>query len=231
MLLGFGATAGLGAALNQMDYQHKLEDIKDLYREEIANKLGKTVDQVTVSDLETFAKSNQVVNEEITKTKRNRTFGICHLHGCNPGIHECYLGSDGRCCVSMFPALPLAVASAGVVAAGLMDFLAKGAVGLAIYHAIKAPLHWLGDKVLGLDKETTHDRIAALARDREKWQGDQPRAGAWRIRISASGIDKYITANYGANYDELNLAGQSKVADDLSRILPLDRLADGCNKK
>lgn len=217
-----GLTAGVSAALTQMDYLHKKERIREFYQEEISTKLGKK--KVTVQDMEKFAEQNPTMQEAVNKEKRNRNYGVflsffaslvslAVVKVALPAVFDYVAGAEGA-----FEALST-----------VAHFAIAGATGLATYYAAKTPLHWLGDKLFGLDDKTTHDKIVELEHEREAGKTIS-RMQVLSVFVEANHqLDRFIVAEYGQRFDKLPLSLREQVTKDLSKLIPLEQLANDIN--
>ena len=231
-----GLTSALSAGLTQMDFVHKKNMMRDEYKQEIAAKLHKSIDKVTTKDLELLAENdpmrgtqaNQTFAEELKKSKRVRNFGIVFsvvaslaaiavVAAINPAI---------------FTSIASAVSNAGMaewLATGA-KFLAKGLVAVAAYNVIKAPIHWMGDKLFGLDKETTHDRIDAIRREREEGKTISQEQ-VLGVFISANKpLASYIEAQTGKGYDAMTYPEKHAIAEAIGPQLNLAGLTEQINR-
>ncbi|NBO20316.1 MAG: hypothetical protein EBV03_14065, partial [Proteobacteria bacterium] len=164
-LLTVGLSAGVSAALTQMDYVHRKDNIKEMYKEEIATRLKKPLNKVTRDDLETLAAENKTIAQEMSQIKKQRSFGV--------GIS--FLASMAAIAAVTF-ALPaivsavtgIATTTAAMASLGVVGgFVAKAATALVTYNLVKEPLHHAADQLFNLDYATTHDKIMGLKRQRE----------------------------------------------------------------
>jgi len=222
MMVIAGLAAAVSAALVQMDYRHKKGDIKKTYSEELAAKLHKPRDKIAENDLDTLEKGdvakgiepNKVIAEELQKQKRQRNWGIAFsivatlssiavvMHGINPAVTNL----------------------------GWLGVVLKAAAGVLTYNVVKRPLHWLGDRLFDLEKETAHDRIVALKRDREDCK---PITREQVLSVFAAAnpqLDRFIASEYGASFNALPLADKQQAAEDLGKLMPLTRLAEEINR-
>jgi len=103
------------------------------------------------------------------------------------------------------------------------------AVGLGTYNAVKFPLHWVGDKVFGLDEETTHDRIVSLKKDREAGKVISREQVLSIFAGAHPQLDSFVTEQYGQPFDKLDLESKQRVADEIEKLIPLERLTSDIN--
>lgn len=229
-----GVTAALSAGLTQMDYVHKKNTIKNLYREELAAKLGKAADKVNSRDLELLAagdhargiEANRTVAEELKKAKRIRNFGVFFSFMASVGSLLVVASLDP----SMFAAMHGAIegATTGWLATAA-EVITKGAIAVAAYNVIKAPIHWLGDKLFGLDKETTHSRIKVMKDDIEEGKA-VTQEQVLAVVISANPeLDRKITDKFGDRFDALRYAQKHQIAENIGESIGLKSLTDDIN--
>ncbi|MDE3015763.1 MAG: hypothetical protein KGI29_02435 [Pseudomonadota bacterium] len=220
VLATLGMLAAVSAGLSQMDYFHKRNTLKSLYREEAAAKLGKPVNKLSKDDFEVLAADNPTLADEVAKAKRQRNFGVAM-------------------------SFVASVASVAVVALGMpamgydhnyfhammtgAEFLINGAVGVLAYNAVKAPLHWIADKLFGLDKETAHDRIVALSHHHVAGRAVAPEQVLSVYAAANRQLDRFIETEYGKSFDKMKPAERQKIAIDIGKLVPLTRLAQDIN--
>lgn len=221
-LVTIGLAAAVSAGLTQMDYYHRKDNLKELYKEEIATKLGKPAKKIGRDDLDTLGKGNRVIQEELNRSKKQRNFGV--------GLS--FIASMAALAVislALPAVLGMAMGTTAAVAShtaltGVGGFLLKAAVGLMTYHTVKDPLHFVADKLFDIDKHTTNDRIVSMKRDREMGKAVS-REEVLAVFVAANPrLDNYIKQEYGQNYDALNIEAKRQVAQELSQYVPLDKL-------
>ena len=67
-LMGIGLTTALSAGITQVHYRRERDEIRELYREELAEKLGKRPKDVTDKDLDILAKGDSARGIEPNRT-------------------------------------------------------------------------------------------------------------------------------------------------------------------
>lgn len=212
-----GLASAVSAALTQLEYRREKKEIKELYKEELAAQLHKPERKLSPDDLGTLAKgdaargvaSSRVIGEALNKSRRSRNLGVV---------------------VSVLATLSsLTLAHALFPPEVAVNILAPILTGLLTYNAVKRPLHWLGSKMLGLDRETAHDRIAGIKRDREAGK-EITIEQAFGVVVAANPeLDGMISASYGKNYDRLHLTEKREMAEMIGQLIGLDRLTAGIN--
>lgn len=218
-----GLAAAVSAALTQIEYKHKNRAVVELYRDELAAKLHKSRDNLSSKDLDLLAggdasrhvEGNRVIAQAVAKNRSERNVGL------------------GTSVVSTVASL-LAVheiVSLGVIAAGTATgIIAQMAAALVIYNAVKAPLTKISHKIFGLDKRTTHDRIAEIKRDREAGKSIT-REQVFSVFVSAAPeLDSYIQSQFGAKFDELDVAQKQQAAAALGPVFKVEQIADAINQ-
>lgn len=224
-LTTIGLAAGVSGLLCQMDYVHRKDNIKDMYIDELAVRLKKPKSQVTDKDLDTLAKENGVINEQMKQISKQRTYGM--------GIS--FLASMAALAVVTLalPAiLPAIGVTGGLASLGWGGALAvKAITGLLTYNIVKGPLHHIADKVAHLDYTTTHDKITKLCKERENGKAIT-REQVLSIYVSANPVlDQMIEREYGGKFDSLPPQKKTQVASELNKILPLDKMALDINTR
>jgi hypothetical protein len=233
-LTTIGLSAAVSAGLTQMDYIHKRDNLKDLYKEELASKLRKTVDKVTTDDLDTLAKENNTIAAQLQKTRKQRNFGV----GLSFMASMAALSVMAFLVTPLLPVLGLATVSAATGAI-VMPAVGTGAwfgamgVGalstLLTYNAVKAPLHAIADKIFGLEYKTTHDHITAVKLDREAGKVISREQVLSVFAAANRQVDGFIAAEYGNRFDKLSLEEKQRATQNLSKLIPLDKLTNDIN--
>ncbi len=219
-----GLVAAVSAGLTQMEYHKKLQAIQELYTDEASAQLGKTRDGIKKDDLKILAAgdenkkiaANSTIGEALRKAKRQRNVG---------------LGLSIAASLIAFSVAGFLFAAGGPIAAvGVVGFIAKALTSLAVYNIAKAPMQFAANKIFDLNKETTHDRIAAIAKDRE----------SGRVITQEQVLGVYVSANpdiaamiatrYGKSYDELEVADKQQITDALGKLLHVDQITNDINK-
>jgi len=200
-LTTLGLTAAVSAGMTQMDYLHERDRLKEFYAQEIAAKLGKK--EVTDKDLTKLAEQNGTIRDAIDKAKDNRNFSV----------------------IMSFTASLLSLAA--VVYAGpafkemneVATFLLKSALGLAVYHSVKKAAHWVSDMIFGVDKETAHDRIVTLQKERD----------AGKIISPQQVLSVFIIAQYGDRFEKFSEPLKQKAVEDIVKRTSIMELTDNIN--
>jgi hypothetical protein len=215
---GAAVTAALSAGIAQMEYENKRQDIKDLYKEEIAAQLGKSENKVRSGDLDTIAKANRTVSEQLTKEKKQR----------NLNIGTIFAATAVAIGVTLF-AGPAVAAVPFLAASPILAFVAKAAIALIAYSVVKKPIQNLGNKMFGMDYKTSHERIESIHRDHEAGKSIS-RERVFAVFVHANPeLDKFIESRYGKKYDALNVADKLAVTEALGGHLDVNRITDDIN--
>ncbi len=223
VLVGLGLTTALSAALTQMSYNYKLHNIGQLYSEELEAKLGKPAGKLKDKDLEIIAKgdpsrgieANKTIADALKKARRNRNIGVVLsviASLASFALVNVAIGAE------MFSGMNGASAT-----------IAEMATGVVSYNMIKEPLKWITGRVLGLHKDTAHDRISDIERDHEKGKTIS-REQVFDVFVKASPeLDAMIKLQYGKNYDDLGLSARQQITAALGPMIQLDRMVEGIN--
>jgi len=223
---GFSLTAAINASFSQHHYNKTRKQILKTYADEFSTKLGKSPDKLGKADLDLIAKGddlqglegNRTVTQAIDKAKRQRNLGIGLAIVATLGTF------------SLLTAIMASTAIASVFAgAAVAKIAAEAIVGVSIYHAIKDPLHWIGDKIFGVEKKTAHDRIVSMKKDHEMGREiTKERILSVFIAVDPE-LEKQITKQYGRPYDDLSTAAQRSLVKHAESIVPLETIALAIN--
>ncbi len=206
-----GLTAALGAGIAQMDYNHKRESVKRLYEDELEAKLGKPAAALTNKDLERIAKgdaaggiqANKTIADSLSRAKKERNLGIVLATAAT---------------LATLTALSIFIAPVfePLVMAPWMKLGAKMAIGALVYHAVKEPLRWATEKLFGLDKEATHDKIVKLEKAHEHSKAIT-REQVMSVFASANpDLQEVIKIRHGKPFDALKSRTRKQIADAIS---------------
>jgi len=212
-------SAAIGGSFAQMDYYHQKNNIKNLYKDELAKKLHKPVDQVTIEDMETLAKTNHTIDEELSRARKQRNFAI-------PVAIITTLASFAAVTWAL-PAV-LAAISAPPLAWGV-GLALKLAVSFATFFAAKVPLEAIGNKMFGLKDETANDRIMEIKFDHAKGNTITPAQVLSVFAKSNPQLDQFIVKEYGKHYEDLSVDVQQQAVQNVSSMVPLERFAHEIN--
>ncbi len=214
-----GLTAAVSASIVQIEHQGKMRKVAKFYKEELAAKLGKPMKSVGEKDLDALAsgkildgvEANPVIAEELQQSRKRR----------NLGVALSVIAS-----VATYAILEVATLAA---ASDLAGMAAKAIVGLATYFAVKTPLHWIGDKIFGVDKETTHERIEEISRERAagKVIGKEQ---VFSVFVAANpDLARVIENKYRKPYDDLGLKDKQVLTENLGTMMQVDEITSAIN--
>lgn len=234
-LVTIGLAGAVSGMLSQMDYIHRKDNITEMYKDEMGARLNKPADKVTRDDLDTLAKENKTLGEELKQIKRQRTFGI----GLSILATMASLGA-----VKAFAAISaatfgaggagagIAAATAGVIGTGglgILGVLATMGVALASYNMVKKPLHHLADKLFDLDYKTTHDHVMHIQKKHLAGKTITPDQVLSVFVASNPQLAQMIERQTGQSYENLSEEKKHKVAQQMNEVLPLERIAHSVN--
>ena len=216
-----GLAAGVSAGLTQMDYQHRKDSLAEMYKEEISLKLGKKIDGVGRSDLDKLAPTNYVIDEELRRNSKQRTFGVALS----------FIASMASLAVIRIvlpallgPTLGIGVEGAQSFMQEAGTFLIRGAAALITYQLVKDPLHAIADKLFDIDKVTVNDGIVSIGNDRKAGKAIS-REQVLSVFVAAHPqLAQFIVRNFGQHYDNLSLDDKKRATTELNKIIPLDKL-------
>lgn len=210
---GVGITAALSAGLSQMEYEGAKRNVRNLYKEELASVLGKSVNKVKDGDVDKLATVNHTVAEQMAKERKQRNLNIGTIFAATAvavGI------------VSM-------VALPGLAATPLLAFAAKGLIAMATYTLVKKPIQELGDRYFDLKRKTTHERIEDIQRDHEAGKAIG-KERVFAVFASANpALGEYIQAHYGKHFDALDIADQLALTKVIGSKIGVDVMTNDIN--
>lgn len=214
---GASLAAITGTIVSYLEYKGEKENLKDAYKKEIAAQLGKVEKDVTVEDLELISTRNGTIRNQLTKAKRERNFGI------------------GIISVATLASVSIALAIKGAVvataaASGFVPWLATTAIATLAYMAIKDPLKKSVEKIFGIDRKTTHERIEKIGKDHEagKVISDE-RVFAVFVHANPQ-IGEFIKARFGKEFDKLAVADKMAVTGQLGELLKAKQVTEDINQ-
>jgi hypothetical protein len=215
---GVAVTAALSAGVAQMEYENKLRDMKDLYKEEIAAQTGKSETKVKSSDLDKVAKTNRTLFEQLSKEKKQR----------NLNIGTIFAGTMVAIGVTLL-AVPAITAIPFIAASAPLAFLAKATVAMIAYNVVKRPIQKLGNKIFNMDYRTTHERIESMHRDHEAGKSiSRERVFGAFVQANPE-LDQFIEKRYGRKFDDLTVADKLALTDQIGSHLDINRITDDIN--
>lgn len=227
------ATGAL-AVLSIFDQRLEKKNITDHYRSEIAARVGKPVNKVTVADMEQVAKENPVIAAAVKRTTKQRNLNI------------------GLAAVGIAAAVALINPVGGALAfVGLTTGLAASLAHIGLiagisYFAVEKPLEEFGKKKLGLEEPEPHavhknpalqaelsvpSQIKFLA---ELQAHNRPvtQAQVASVIVSANPeLEAKIKEHFGVNFTKLPASAQTQVITDLSKQHGIAELTDAINNR
>jgi len=220
---GVWLTAIISAVLSQMEYRQKKNELKELYKEELSAQLGKPLDKITADDFDKLATTNHTVGEQLAKAKKERTVGI-------GVIATATLASVGAAFGIMKLVGAGAVITGSGLAATLLPWLATTAVAMMAYGIIKYPVQKIGEKIFGVDKKTTHERIEEIYKDHAAGKVIT-RERVFDVFVHANPpLDQFIRQQYGKKFDKLKPVDKLELAEALGGQLGVAQLTDSINQ-
>ncbi len=214
-----GLTAAVSASLVQIEHNGKIKQLAKFYKEELAAKLGKDVNQIGEKDLDALARGshfggiedNPVLAEELQQSRKRRNLGVT---------------LSAIASIATYVILKVAMP---VVPEGIMAVIAKGVIGLATYFAVKTPLHWVGDKAFGVDKKTTHERIREIAHERQAGKTIS-KEQVFDVFVAANpDLQDVIEAKYRKSFDKLDLRDRQVLTKELGTLMQVDEITAAIN--
>lgn len=236
MLLAIPVSAGLSAALVQGDHIHNLHRIRREYTPEIAawTGKGKTGEPLTDKDMMLAARGdkargipgNPALAEAIDQSAKRRNWSI--------GISAFSTLAGSLAVFAMKKAewfKPLIDAVPEGAAATAVGVLAAGAVGVALYYAIKIPTHFIAEKLFGLEKETVDDKIHGISRALGHGR-DITREQVFDVFLEAHPeLDRQIRAQEGKRFHTLPQPAKESVMDAFGPHIKLDEYTAAINQR
>ena len=219
-MLAIGLTAAISAGLTLMDYNHKRDNLKDLYKEELSSLTGKAKDKITTADLDQLAKGNATIDEEIRRSKKQRNIGVFISFAASMAALSIVAVAA--------PAFGLAAASFTTLA-GIGTIAFNGIAGLIAYQAVKEPLHKVADFLFHIDDRTVNDHIVAIVRDREMGKIISREQIMSAFVAAHPELDQMIVNSYGKHFDDLALADKQRAVQQINQMIPLDAIAIDIN--
>lgn len=223
---GVGVAAIVGAVLAQMEYKERKNELKELYRDELAAQLKKPAEKVTTEDFDKLAEHNHTIREQLDKTKTAR----------NVGIGVIAIGTFAAV-VAAFTIMG-ALASAGVTvsaptlgAAKVVQWLATTAVAMITYGVIKPVMQKVGERIFGVDQKTTHERIEKMFKDHTQGKVIS-RERVLDVFVHANPpLDAFIKREYGLSFDKLKPVDKLQLADsNIGKQLGVAELTEAINQ-
>lgn len=223
------AGAVFSSALVQGDHLHRREKLLSAYREEIGSVLGKSAQAVTEQDMDLVAqgdekggiKSNPTLKEALDQSAKERNWGVAIS-----AIASVTTGLVVGGLMHSAPGAPPAL----LEGFSLPTTLAMvGAISLGIYQAISLPMHYVAEKMFGLDRDTVQDRIHSIhhAVERGRTVSQEKVFGAF-VQAHPQ-IDTMIAQGFGKKFDRLNKDDKRTVLNIIGPQVELEKLTQDIN--
>jgi len=239
--LGIGAAAGLSGAMNYIEYKTKKSELLELYQDEIASKLGKSVEKTTVKDLETLAygspergiPANGILAEELKKQKEDANLGIAvtlisvFATVLVLGLVSAALSSGGVLAAgaSLLGHSTLPLLSWG----GAGQALVKGLIGFSCHKLLEQPVKMAGESLFGIEGLSTHERIEELINDRAAGK-NLSKEQVLGVFLSANKeLQEFVKQQFGEEYDKLTMPIKQKIVETFEQFVPIGQVTESLN--
>lgn len=208
---------GVSAVLAQIEHQHYRDNLRDEFGDEIAAKTGKQRSQVVDSDLDVAAKENKALRRSLENSRKDRN---------NLVILSIISSVVSMAAVKFLSGIGLPLAGLDETLAGMMI---KVAAGVGTYLTVKRPLHWLVDRINGLEEPTVADKSVTLARAHEKGVTISQEK-LFELYMDASPeLGKAIKQEYGKAYEKMNRRMREVVLQEYGAMIGLPEIAADIN--
>jgi hypothetical protein len=108
--------------------------------------------------------------------------------------------------------------------------LATTAVAMMAYGIVKLPIQKLGEKIFGVDKKTTHERIENIYKDHQAGKVIS-RERVFDVFVHANPpLADFIKKEYGKSFDKLKPVDKLQLADSFGKQLPIAEFTDAINQ-
>ena len=231
---GIGFASIASAAINVIKYINLRSDVCDLYRDEIASKLGKSPEKVTVKDMDALAEgipergipANKALAEELDNLRQERNIGI------------------GVTIVSIMLAIPLAMAvmtgfGLPVVALQTLftaptlpllgSFATQLVVGFLSHKLLEYPIEKIGHEIFSIANETTHERIELLMKDRADGKTLSKEQVLGVFVGAKQEFSNFVESSFGKPYDKLDLKQKQSMLESFEQYIPLTNITASLN--
>ena len=198
-----GGAAGVSTLLTLMDYNNERDQLLHDYKHELQVQFDLGQKKPTRRDLEALAagdpqrgvEANNVLADHLKKLRTERNMGI--------GL------SIASSLIAMGTAKAV-VAAVGLSAAGvtgiaaLLPVAVAGAVGVAAYYTAKEPLHWIADKLYGVDKPSVHERIEKIISEHARGKPISEEQVFGVFAEAKPELGNAVKRAYGKSFDDLS---------------------------
>lgn len=219
--------AAVGAVVSQMTYHSKRAYLREMYKHEVGATLGKSPEKVTDKDVDLVAKgdpergiaANHTIAEGIEKLKNGRNVGI--LVSAVSILATVFLLSTA------FQGAAIISGAGALATAG--NLAAKGLIGFSVHHLLEQPISFVGRKLFGIEKVTTHERVATLEKEHKNGKSIA-KEQVLGVFISANKeLEKFVKDHYGKQYDKLGVKDKKLLVDTFEQYIPVTQITDSIN--
>jgi hypothetical protein len=222
LAIGGAALSGFMRLHAQAKYENNMVD---LYRDDIAEQLGKAPEEVTRSDLKEAAKSNDIIDQALKRQSRRNTIGFVTTalaaiatFGLITTIAPAALSSwmittfalDG------VVAKTISFASTGFVAA---------VAGLVVQDGLEAVI----GKGTGLSKAAAHDLIFSMQRDVARGKSVTPEQAYGVLVAGDFNLQAAIARQFRKPYNAMNTREQRNVLKQVGVVREMQVIAADIN--
>ena len=195
-------------------------EMVDLYRNNIAEQLGKPPADITRADLMEAAKDNDVIAQAL-KRQHQRTLLAIGTSMLSGGVSLALIAGFGVGGMLHHMAEQTFLGMLKPIAAFIGIGTVSGITGLVLKQGLGSAIGY----GTGIHKAAAHDLIVRMNHDVTR--GMQiSREDVYAIIVAANpALDKSITAHYGRHYTHMSHAQQSHVLHDVALAGAMDKLA------
>lgn len=231
---GIGLASIASTAINVIKYINLRSDLCDIYRDEIASKLGKAPEKITVKDMDALAQgvpekgipANKALAEELDNLRQERNIGI------------------GVTVVSIMLAIPLAISVMSglglpMVALGALftaptlpllgSFATQLGIGFLSHKLLEYPIEKAGHQLFSVANDTTHERIESLMKDREDGKALTKEQVLGVFVGAKQEFSNFVESSFGKSYDKLDLKQKQSLTESFEQYLPLTNITASLN--
>ncbi len=216
-LASVGVSTGVSAYLNYKEYQYEQRQLMNLYRGEIAAKLGKDKSLVTVDDLKSLAEINPTLDEELKRSRRKMRV--------QTGVDLLSTFSSYGAVVGVFSFF-----AASITAVTLPMLFAGFAVAVLTHYVAEKILEPVSHKLFNIHERTPIDRIRTMEMDQQRGRKiSQEQVLAVYVAASPD-LQNMIKKDFGQSFDNLSLIKQHEAAVRYGPTLGLQQVTDAINE-
>ncbi len=215
---GIGLSAGARAYMAYQEHEIEEDRLVESYRREIAASLGKSPRSVTTDDLEQAAQVNPVIEEAMIKNDRTR-----NNHMFSWVASTLLVGA-----AMMFGGIAL-LGSFGLAGGGLL--FAAIASNIVATQVVKKVLGGIGEKVLGIDGPTVHDKIHDLKLTQQRGHAISQEQVLGVFIQASPDLAMAIEGRFGKPFDALEMGDKIKALASLNDTYHLADITADINAK